>query len=244
MLPCIGTMLFTSIYGIVDGLCVSNFVGKTAFAAVNLIMPLPMLIGTVGFMLGTGGSAIVGITLGEGDGKKADRTISACSSDAAFLVGVVLSVVGFVRPSRPVAVLLGAKGEMLEYAVRYGRVLMVSRADIHFAEPVPELFRHGRKAASWAFCLPWAQAAPTWCWMWCWWGRSIWGVDGCRGGYLHQPAGGRCTAGVLFPVNKKNTSRHPSGQDGVPRRRAEGRLHQRLLRADDQPLHVPHQYPL
>ena len=67
VLPCIGTMLFTSIYGIVDGLCVSNFVGKTAFAAVNLIMPVPMLVGTVGFMLGTGGSAIVGITLGEGD---------------------------------------------------------------------------------------------------------------------------------------------------------------------------------
>ena len=60
VLPCIGTMLFTSIYGIVDGLCVSNFVGKTAFAAVNLIMPVPMLVGTVGFMLGTGGSAIVG----------------------------------------------------------------------------------------------------------------------------------------------------------------------------------------
>ena len=70
VLPCIGTMLFTSIYGIVDGLCVSNFVGKTAFAAVNLIMPLPQLLGTVGFMLGTGGSAIVGITLGEGDQKK------------------------------------------------------------------------------------------------------------------------------------------------------------------------------
>ena len=70
VLPCIGTMLFTSVYGIVDGLCVSNFVGKTAFAAVNLIMPLPQLLGTIGFMLGTGGSAIVGITLGEGDPKK------------------------------------------------------------------------------------------------------------------------------------------------------------------------------
>lgn len=79
VLPCIGTMLFTSIYGIVDGLCVSNFVGKTAFAAVNLIMPLPMLIGTVGFMLGTGGSAIVGITLGEGT--RTRRTaISVCLS--------------------------------------------------------------------------------------------------------------------------------------------------------------------
>ena len=76
VLPCIGTMLFTSIYGIVDGLCVSNFVGKTAFAAVNLIMPVPMLVGTVGFMLGTGGSAIVGITLGEGDKARADRYFS------------------------------------------------------------------------------------------------------------------------------------------------------------------------
>ena len=66
VLPCIGTMLFTSIYGIVDGLCVSNFVGKTAFAAVNLIMPLPMLLGTIGFMLGTGGSAmaVVGFLMG------------------------------------------------------------------------------------------------------------------------------------------------------------------------------------
>ncbi len=79
VLPCIGTMLFTSIYGIVDGLCVSNFVGKTAFAAVNLIMPLPMLLGTIGFMLGTGGSAIVGITLGEGVTRKRPTAISPCS---------------------------------------------------------------------------------------------------------------------------------------------------------------------
>ena len=124
VLPCVGTMLFTSIYGIVDGLCVSNFVGKTAFAAVNLIMPVPMLVGSVGFMLGTGGSAIVGITLGEGDNKKADRYFSLFVY-TAFLVGVVLSVVGFFAV-RPAAVLLGAKEEMLEYAVRYGRVLMVS----------------------------------------------------------------------------------------------------------------------
>ena len=124
VLPCIGTMLFTSIYGIVDGLCVSNFVGKTAFAAVNLIMPLPMLIGTVGFMLGTGGSAIVGITLGEGDEDKANRYFSLFVL-AAFLAGVALSALGlFIL--RPVAILMGAKGEMLDFAVRYGRVLMVS----------------------------------------------------------------------------------------------------------------------
>ena len=124
VLPCIGTMLFTSIYGIVDGLCVSNFVGKTAFAAVNLIMPLPMLIGSIGFMLGTGGSAIVGITLGEGDGKKADELFSLFLS-SALAAGIVFSAVGLVI-IEPVAELLGAKGEMLDYALRYGRILLVS----------------------------------------------------------------------------------------------------------------------
>ena len=87
-------------------------------------MPLPMLIGTVGFMLGTGGSAIVGITLGEGDEDKANRYFSLFVL-AAFLAGVALSVLGlFIL--RPVAILMGAKGEMLDFAVRYGRVLMVS----------------------------------------------------------------------------------------------------------------------
>ena len=124
VLPCVGTMLFTSVYGIVDGLCVSNFVGKTAFAAVNLIMPLPQLLGTVGFMLGTGGSAIVGITLGEGDPKKADRYFSMFMWAALVSAGV-LAVLGIVF-LRPTAVLLGAKGELLDYAVRYGRILMLA----------------------------------------------------------------------------------------------------------------------
>ena len=124
VLPCIGTMLFTSIYGIVDGLCVSNFVGKTAFAAVNLIMPVPMLVGTVGFMLGTGGSAIVGITLGEGDEPRADRYFSLFMV-TALISGIVLSALGLLL-LRPVAELLGAEGEMLDYALRYGRLLMVS----------------------------------------------------------------------------------------------------------------------
>ena len=124
VLPCIGTMLFTSIYGIVDGLCVSNFVGKTAFAAVNLIMPLPMLLGTIGFMLGTGGSAIVGITLGEGDQEKADRYFTMFLLAALVSVSVLAGLgILFLRP---IAILLGAKGELLDYALRYGRILMVS----------------------------------------------------------------------------------------------------------------------
>lgn len=122
--PCIGTMLFTSIYGIVDGLCVSNFVGKTAFAAVNLIMPFPMLLGSVGFILGTGGSAIVGITLGEGDEERASRYFSLFTL-ATVVSGLLLAAVGLAA-LRPVAVMLGAEGRMLDYAVRYGRILILS----------------------------------------------------------------------------------------------------------------------
>ena len=123
VLPAVGTMLFTSIYGIVDGLCVSNFVGKTAFAAVNLIMPLPQLLATIGFMLGTGGSAIVGITLGEGDQKKADRSLPCPAGRCHLRLGAGRAGLVLLRP---IAILLGAKGELLDYAVRYGRILMLS----------------------------------------------------------------------------------------------------------------------
>ena len=106
VLPCIGTMLFTSIYGIVDGLCVSNFVGKTAFAAVNLIMPLPMLIGTVGFMLGSGGSALVSYTLGTGDSKRANEIFSLLiyvliGLGAVFTVGGILFLAPIARETPP-----------------------------------------------------------------------------------------------------------------------------------------------
>lgn len=162
VLPCIGTMLFTSIYGIVDGLCVSNFVGKTAFAAVNLIMPLPMLLGTIGFMLGTGGSAIVGITLGEGDQKKADRYFTLFLLAALVSVSV-LAVLGIVF-LRPIAVLLGAKGELLDYAVRYGRILMVSCPPLR-CRICSRAFSSPPKSRTSASGSPWARAAPTWCWM-------------------------------------------------------------------------------
>ena len=124
VLPCIGTMLFTSIYGIVDGLCVSNFVGKTAFAAVNLIMPLPMLLGTIGFMLGTGGSAIVGITLGEGDQKKGRPLFHPVPAGGSGL-GQCVGGAGHCVPAAH-CVPGGGGGGVLDYAVRYGRILMVS----------------------------------------------------------------------------------------------------------------------
>lgn len=122
--PSIIMMIFTSIYGVVDGLFVSNFVGKTSFAAINLIMPFIMILGALGFMIGTGGSAIVAKTLGEGKKEKANQYFSMLVY-ITILGGILVSILGalFVRP---IAVLLGAEGEMLGQCVLYGRILFVS----------------------------------------------------------------------------------------------------------------------
>lgn len=121
-IPSIVMMIFTSIYGVVDGIFVSNFVGKIPFAAINLIMPFLMLFGSLGFMVGTGGSALVSKTLGEGDRDKANRLFSMliCLS---VLLGVVFSVVGMIF-LRPITILLGAEGAMIEDCVTYGRILL------------------------------------------------------------------------------------------------------------------------
>lgn len=121
--PSIVMMVFTSLYSVVDGLFVSNFTGKTPFAAVNLIMPVLMGLGTVGFMIGTGGSALVGMTLGLGEKERANRLFSMLTA-AGAAGGVVLSVLGLVF-LRPAAYALGARGEMLEQCVIYGAVMLV-----------------------------------------------------------------------------------------------------------------------
>lgn len=124
VLPSIVMMIFTSIYSVVDGLFVSNFVGKTPFAAVNLIFPLLMVLGALGFMVGTGGSAIVGKTLGAGEPVEANRYFSLLVYTAAA-GGVLLAALGFFLV-RPVAVLLGAEGEMLENCILYGRIILLA----------------------------------------------------------------------------------------------------------------------
>ncbi len=121
-LPSIIIMIFTSIYGVVDGVFVSNFVGKTPFAAINLIMPVYMVLGAVGFMVGTGGSALVSKLLGEGEREKANSVFSLLIY-ASLVFGVALSVVAFIL-IEPVSRLLGAEGEMLESCVLYGRILL------------------------------------------------------------------------------------------------------------------------
>lgn len=119
--PTVVMLVFTSIYGVVDGVFVSNFAGKTAFAAVNLIMPALMIFATVGFMLGTGGSAVVARTMGEGDLPRAQRYFSLIIY-TGIIAGVVLTVAGHLI-MEPLCIALGADGDMLPLAVRYGRVL-------------------------------------------------------------------------------------------------------------------------
>lgn len=123
-LPSIAMMIFTSIYSVVDGFFVSNFAGAVAFSAVNLIMPLLMIIATVGFMFGTGGTAIVANTLGTGDKEKANRYFSLFVY-VAFTLGILFAILGFIF-IRPIASLLGAKGELLEHCIVYGRIILIT----------------------------------------------------------------------------------------------------------------------
>lgn len=123
-LPSIAMMIFTSIYGVVDGLFVSNFVGKTEFAAVNFIFPFLMILGTVGFMLGTGGSALIAKTMGEGDKERANSLFSLFVY-VGLGAGILIAVISFIF-IRPIGSLMGAEGEMLDYCVTYGRILIVS----------------------------------------------------------------------------------------------------------------------
>ena len=117
-------LVFTSIYGVVDGFFVSNFVGKTPFAAVNFIMPFLMILGCVGFMFGTGGGALIAKTIGEGDREKANRLFSMIVT-VSVICGVVLAIAGIIV-LRPVAALLGAQGQLLEDSVVYGRVIIIA----------------------------------------------------------------------------------------------------------------------
>ena len=122
-MPSMAMMIFTSIYGIVDGFFVSNFVGKTPFAAVNLIMPFLMITATVGFMFGTGGSAIVAKTFGEQKPALANSYFSLFVYVATAL-GVFFAVLGYIY-IRPIAVFLGAEGELLKACIIYGRINMI-----------------------------------------------------------------------------------------------------------------------
>lgn len=123
-LPSIIMMIFTSVYVVVDGFFVSNYAGKTQFAAVNLIMPFLMILGCVGFMFGTGGSALIAKMLGQGKNEKANSTFSLIVASSA-LIGVVFGILGIIF-IRPVAIFMKADGELLEYCVTYGRIILAA----------------------------------------------------------------------------------------------------------------------
>lgn len=123
-LPTMAMMIISSIYGVVDGLFVSNFAGKTPFAAINLIMPYLMIFSTIGFIYGTGGSAIVARTMGEGKKDKANNYFSLFVY-VSFILGVLFAAVGIVS-ARFVAALFGAEGELLENAVVYSRIVLLA----------------------------------------------------------------------------------------------------------------------
>lgn len=124
VLPSVIMMIFTSVYGVVDGLFVSNFVGKTEFAAINLMMPLLIILGAVGFMLGAGGTAVVAKTLGMGEREKANEYFSLLVYVTAA-AGAALGLVGIIC-ARPVAIFLGAEGEMIDYCVIYARINLLA----------------------------------------------------------------------------------------------------------------------
>ena len=123
-MPSVIMMLFSSIYGVVDGLFVSNFVGKTEFAAINLLMPVLMIAGALGFMIGTGGTAVVSKTLGEGESALANRYFSLFVY-ITVIVGTAISLIGVVF-IRPLSIMLGAEGAMLDACIRYGRIVLIA----------------------------------------------------------------------------------------------------------------------
>lgn len=123
-LPSIIMLIFTSVYGVVDGFFVSNFVGKTSFTAVNFIMPFLLILGCVGFMFGTGGGALIAKTIGEGQSEKAKQLFSMLVY-VSVACGAVLAVLGIVFV-RPIASALGAEGQLLEDSITYGRIIMLA----------------------------------------------------------------------------------------------------------------------
>ncbi len=123
-LPSIIMLVFTSVYGVVDGFFVSNYVGKTPFTAVNFIMPFLMILGSFGFMFGTGGGALIAKTMGEGKTEKAERIFSLIVYTSAAC-GIILAVLGILF-IRPLASILGAEGQLLKDSITYGRIILLA----------------------------------------------------------------------------------------------------------------------
>lgn len=122
--PTITMLVLSSIYGVVDGFFVSNFVGKTSFAAVNFIIPFLMILSSMGFMFGTGGGALISKTFGEGDLEKAKQLFSSIVY-ITIVAGIVFCGLGLIC-IRPFALKFGAEGQLLEDCVSYGSIVLLA----------------------------------------------------------------------------------------------------------------------
>lgn len=122
--PSVIMLIFTSVYGVVDGFFVSNFVGKTPFAAVNFIMPFLLILGSFGFMFGTGGGALIAKTMGEGKTEKARRLFSLIVY-TSLVCGILMAILGLIF-IRPISAALGAQGQLLADSVTYGRIILLA----------------------------------------------------------------------------------------------------------------------
>ena len=120
--PSVGMMVLMSLYVMADGFFVSNFCGATALAAVNFAYPIALLLGTVGYMLGPGGAAVVAKTRGEGDDARANRQFSLFVY-VSIAAGIVFTAVGLAA-LEPLLVAFGATGEMLDDCMAYGIILV------------------------------------------------------------------------------------------------------------------------
>ncbi len=123
-MPSIIMLIFTSVYGVVDGFFVSNFVGKTAFTAVNFVIPILLVLGCVGFMFGTGGGALIALTMGSGRKDKANGLFSLLIY-ASVICGIILTIAGFLF-LRPLLSLLGAEGQLLKDCMEYSRLILLA----------------------------------------------------------------------------------------------------------------------
>lgn len=124
VMPSVIMMVVSSVYVVVDGFFVSNFVGDKAFASVNIIMPFIMILSSIGYMFGTGGSAFVSMLMGQGKDEKANRVFSMLTY-VLIIVGISVSIIGFIFV-KPIAVMLGASPEMLPLCIKYTRISMIS----------------------------------------------------------------------------------------------------------------------
>ena len=227
-LPSIAMMIFTSIYSVVDGLFVSNFAGKEALAVVNLVFPLAMALGSVGFMLGTGGAALVAKTMGEGDAERANRLFSFITI-AAAVAGAVLIAVG-AAALEPVLLLLGAQGSLLEQGLLYGRILLVA-LPLFIVQNVFLSFFIAAEKPQVGFAVTVAAGVTNIVLDYLFIAVLGWGDSGRRGCDRGGP--GACRRGigrVLRAQQDEPPSLHAPG-GGLPR--AGGGLRQRFVGADD-----------